>query len=98
MCVLAGGVEMAKVRFQMFLDEDQKRALEMLQRDTKVPMAEIIRGAIERLLEEYRKKKTLPAKDAMTEKLLSVTGVCEGGPNDLADRHDTYLYGAKKKK
>ena len=43
---------MAKVRFQMFIDEDQKRTLEMLQRDTKRPMAEIIRDAINRLIVE----------------------------------------------
>lgn len=88
---------MAKVRFQMFIDEDQKRTLEMLQRDTKRPMAEIIRDAINRLIVEYGKKKTLPIEDASTDKLLSVAGVCEGGPHDLADGHDKYLYGTKKK-
>ena len=88
---------MAKVRFQMFIDEDQKRTLEMLQRDTKRPMAEIIRDAINRLIVEYGKKKTLPIEDASMDKLLSVAGVCEGGPHDLADGHDKYLYGTKKK-
>ena len=88
---------MAKVRFQMFIDEDQKRTLEMLQRDTKRPMAEIIRDAINRLIVEYGKKKTLPNEDASMDKLLSVAGVCEGGPHDLADGHDKYLYGTKKK-
>jgi hypothetical protein len=81
----------------MFLDEEQKRTLEILQRDTKVPMAEIIRDAINRLIADYKKKKTLPAEDAATGKLLAVAGVCEGGPNDLADGHDKYLYGTKKK-
>jgi hypothetical protein len=81
----------------MFLDEEQKRSLEILQRDTKTPMAEIIRDAINRLIMEYKKKKTLPPEDAATDKLLSVMGVCEGGPNDLADGHDKYLYGTKKK-
>lgn len=88
---------MAKVRFQMFIDEDQKRMLETLQRETNMPMAEIIRGAIERLTTEYRKKRALPVKDVMTEKMLAVTGVCEGGPHDLADEHDKYLYGTRKK-
>lgn len=32
------------------------------------------------------------------EKLLSVTGICKGGPKDLADKHDKYLYGASKKR
>lgn len=88
---------MGKVRFQMFLDEEQKRTLETLQRDTNVPMAEIIRDAIDRLIADYKKKKTLSAEDAATDKLLAVAGVCEGGPNDLADGHDKYLYGTKKK-
>lgn len=88
---------MPKVRFQMFLDEDQKRVLDRLQRDTKVPVAEMIRTAIDRLIAEYKEKKRLPAEDAMTERLLSVAGVCEGGPHDLADSHDKYLYGTKKK-
>ena len=88
---------MAKVRFQMFIDEDQKRALETLQRETNTPMAEIIRGAIRRLTTEYKKQRTLPVEDAMIEKMLAVTGVCEGGPRDLADAHDNYLYGTRKK-
>jgi hypothetical protein len=88
--------DMAKVRFQMFIDEDQKRVLETLQRETNTPMAEIIRRAIERLITEYQKKRTLPVKDIMTEKLLAVTGVCEGGPRNLADEHDKYLYGTRK--
>lgn len=91
------GDGMGKVRYQMFLDEDQKRMLDTLQRDTKVSMAEMIRTAIDRLIAEYKKKKALPAEDAMTEKLLSVAGVCEGGPKDLADGHDKYLYGTRKK-
>jgi hypothetical protein len=80
----------------MFIDEDQKKALELLQRNTKVPMAEIIRDAINRLIADYRKNKVLPPQDASTEELLAVAGVCEGGPRDLADGHDKYLYGTKK--
>lgn len=89
---------MAKVRFQMFIDEEQKRVLEKLQRDTHVPMAEMIRGALDRMIEEYRAKKKAPGGDAMTEKMLSVMGVCEGGPADLADEHDKYLYGPRSGK
>lgn len=88
---------MAKVRFQMFIDEDQKRMLELLQRDTRVPMAEIIRDAINRLIAEYKRKKALPTENETTDKLLAVAGVCEGGPHDLANGHDKYLYGTKKK-
>ena len=88
---------MAKVRYQMFLDEDQKKNLEGLQEATNIPMAEIIRGAIDRLIAEYKERKRLPTEDLVTDRLLSVTGVCEGGPHDLADGHDKYLYGTRKK-
>jgi len=88
---------MAKVRFQMFLEERQKDALERLQKDSKTPVAEIIRNAIERFLSELNKKKMIPAQDEARDKLLSIVGICKGGPKDLADRHDKYLYGITKK-
>ena len=88
---------MAKVRFQMFLEERQKEALERLQKDSKTPVAEIIRNAIEKFLSELNKKKMIPAEDESRDKLLSIVGICEGGPKDLADRHDKYLYGITKK-
>jgi hypothetical protein len=94
LCVYNRRRGMAKVRFQMFIDEDQKRVLEKLQRDTHIPMAGIIRSALERWIEEYKAKKKVTVEDAMTEKMLSVMGVCEGGPGDLADEHDKYLYGS----
>ncbi len=84
---------MAKVRFQMFIDENQKEALERLQHDYKVSVAEIIRKAIDRLLTEYKAKEERPLRDSMAEKLLSAAGACKGGPKDLADEHDKYLYG-----
>lgn len=40
----------------MFIDENQKEALERLQHDYKVSVAEIIRKAIDRLLAEYKAK------------------------------------------
>ncbi|MBI4690666.1 MAG: hypothetical protein HY754_10445 [Nitrospirae bacterium] len=89
---------MAKVRFQMFLDESQKSALERLQHDSKMPVAEIIRKAIDKFLAEWKQKKQMPVRDVITEKLLSVAGICNGGPKDLADNHDHYLYGMPKKK
>lgn len=88
---------MAKVRFQMFIDETQKEALERLQQDSKISVAEMVRKAIDRFLLEWKEKKGIPIKDEMTEKLLSVAGICKGGPKDLADEHDKYLYGIRKK-
>ena len=82
---------MAKVRFQMFLDEKMKRGLERLQEKTRLPMGEIVRKAVDKLLSDTRERgKAFPAHEA-EEDLISVVGVCKGGPRDLADRHDSYL-------
>lgn len=88
---------MAKVRFQMFLDEGQKEILERLQQDSRMPIAELIRKAIDRFLSEYKGKKEIPIEDATMERLLSIAGVCKGGPKDLSDKHDKYLYGISRK-
>ena len=88
---------MNKIRFQMLLDKNQKAGLEKLQEHYDVPVAELVRRAIDLYLKECREKKELPATDEATERLLSVAGICKGGPKDLADGHDKYLYGAPKK-
>ena len=88
---------MSKIRFQMFIEETQKEALEKLQQDSKVSVAELVRMAIDKFLSEYRRKKKLPVEDEMIERLLSIAGICKGGPKDLADEHDKYLYGITKK-
>ncbi len=88
---------MAKVRFQMFLDSHQKEALDRIQEDSKIPVAEIIRKAVDRFLSEWKRKKRIPVEDEMTERLLSIAGTCKGGPKDLADEHDKYLYGVSGK-
>ncbi len=43
------------------------------------------------------RKIRLQVDENMTKKLLSVAGICKGGPKDLADKHDKYLYGMIKK-
>jgi hypothetical protein len=88
---------MGKVRFQMFLDENQKEALEKLHKETKIPVAEMIRKAIGKSLLEMKQKKKKTNSDEITEKLLSVVGICKGGPKDLSDEHDKYLYSTDKK-
>lgn len=88
---------MAKVRFQMFIDETQKEALERLQQDSGMSVAELVRTAINNFLKKHRKKKEKPL-DEITEKLLSVAGIYKGGSPDLADSIDEYLYGFPRKK
>ncbi len=86
---------MAKVRFQMFLEERQKEALEKLQQDSQVSVAELVRIAIDKFLLEKKNERKMPVMDETTMKLLSIVGICEGPP-DLADKHDKYLYGINK--
>lgn len=88
---------MAKVRFQMFIDKTQKEALDSLQQDSRMPVAEMVRKAIDKFLAEWKVKKRVPPGDEMTERLISVAGTCKGGPKDLADKHDKYLYRTSRK-
>lgn len=86
---------MAMVRYQMFIDERQKRLLEEMHKRLKVPVAELVRRAIDRLVVEGSNGKKYPHADEQVDSLLSLAGVCEGGPSDLADNHEQYLRGEK---
>jgi 16S rRNA U516 pseudouridylate synthase RsuA-like enzyme len=86
---------MAMVRYQMFIDEGQKRMLENMHRRLNVPVAELVRRAIDTLVAEQAKQPVYPLMDEETGALLTLAGVCEGGPSDLADNHELYLAGEK---
>jgi len=86
---------MAMVRYQMFMDEGQKRMLDDMHRRLKVPVAELVRKAIDRLVAEQSAETVYPSLDEQANSLLSLAGVCEGGASDLADNHDQYLPGEK---
>jgi len=87
---------MAMIRYQMFIDEGQKRMLEELHRRLNVPVAELVRRAIDRLVaEQAQAAGGYPVEDEQVDSLLSLAGVCEGGPVDLADNHEQYLRGEK---
>ena len=86
---------MAMVRYQMFIDEGQKRMLEELHRQMNVPVAELVRRAIDSLVADQTRFVVYPVPDEDTGSLLSLAGVCEGGPSDLADSHEMYLRGEK---
>jgi ribbon-helix-helix protein len=88
---------MAMVRYQMFIDEQQKRLLDELHQRLRVPVAELVRRAIDRLVEEQRVSGFVYSQeDEQINSLLSLAGVCEGGPVDLADNHEQYLRGEKE--
>ena len=98
MCIMQQGVIfMAMVRYQMFIEEGQKNMLDELHRRLDLPVAELVRRAISRLVDEETKDFAYPEEDEQVNNLLSLAGVCEGGPSDLADNHEQYLRGEKKK-
>lgn len=87
---------MGMVRYQMFIDEGQKKILEDLHKRLHVPVAELVRRAIDDFIGNQKGGSVYPQADEQTNNLLAIAGVCEGGPSDLADNHDHYLYGNKR--
>jgi hypothetical protein len=87
---------MGMVRYQMFIDEGQKKMLEDLHQRLHVPVAELVRRAIDGFIGDQKGAAVYPQADEQTNSLLALAGVCEGGPSDLADNHDQYLYGNKR--
>ena len=87
---------MSMVRYQMFIEEEQKTMLDELHRRLNLPVAELVRRAISRLVEDENKGVVYSGADEQVNSLLSLAGVCEGGPSDLADNHEQYLRGDKK--
>jgi len=87
---------MGMVRYQMFIDEGQKRVLDDLHQRLHVPVAELVRRAIDGFIGDQKAQSVYVQTDEQVNGLLALAGVCEGGPTDLADNHDQYLYGAKK--
>ena len=84
---------MAMIRYQMFLDEGQKRMLEEMHRKLNVPVAELVRKAIDGFITAQKSSAEYPQADEQVNALLSLAGVCEGGPDDLADHHEQHLRG-----
>ena len=87
---------MTMVRYQMFIEEEQKSMLDELHRRLNLPVAELVRRAISRLVDEENKGVVYSGADEQVNNLLSLAGVCEGGPSDLADNHEQYLRGDKR--
>lgn len=48
-------------------------------------------------MDNYKRKKEKAISDEVTKRLISVAGICKGGPKDLADKHDKYIYGISNK-
>jgi hypothetical protein len=78
------------VRKQIYIDEDLERGLKALSARTGRAEAVHVRAALREYLRERRSSP--PARDP----LLELVGLVDDpeGPQDVAEEHDHYLYGA----
>ncbi|HEX9235461.1 MAG TPA: CopG family transcriptional regulator [Actinomycetota bacterium] len=78
------------IRKQLYIDEQLERALKRLAARTGRSEADHVRTALHEYLEGQ-----LPKPD--DDPLLSLVGLVKdpSGPDDVAEEHDRYLYGAK---
>jgi hypothetical protein len=81
------------VRKQIYIDEDLDQELKALAARTGAPEAAHVRAALRDYLEVHA-----PAVDA-PDPLLQIIGLVDdpAGPDDVAEQHDHYLYGAPKR-
>ncbi|GMR23043.1 MAG: hypothetical protein BMS9Abin37_1436 [Acidobacteriota bacterium] len=77
------------------LPENLYEALRRRAFEERRPVAEIIREAIGRFLDEPIVRSPLP--DLESDPFWKVVGTVDGGPSDESIEHDHYLYGAQKK-
>jgi hypothetical protein len=73
---------LTKRPIQVYLRREQLDALRGLAERRKVSVAELIRQGVDRLLSD------VPIDD---DPILDIIGMVEGGPPDLAEKHDEYL-------
>lgn len=74
--------DLTKKRIQIYLQPEQLNRLRAMAARRNVSIAELVRQGVDRLLEE------LPVED---DPLLDIIGLVDGGPEDLSERHDSYL-------
>jgi hypothetical protein len=74
--------DLTKKRIQIYLRPEQLSRLRAIADRRNVSIAELVRQGVDRLLDD------LPIED---DPLLDIIGLVDDGPNDLSERHDTYL-------
>jgi hypothetical protein len=80
------------VRKQVYLTTEQDRRLRQAARKHRRTEAEIVRQALDRELGT-----DFPAADPADDSLWGLVGIADGGPSDVSERVDEYLYGRPKK-
>lgn len=79
-------------RKQLYLDEATDRALRRIAARTGRSEASHVREALQRYLGEH-----VTTEDDPLERLIGLVPDSDG-PDDVAENHDHYLYGARKKR
>jgi hypothetical protein len=75
------------VRTQIQLTEAQARSLRRMAAQQKVSMAELVRRAVDRMLESQRE----PDRKERWERALGMAGRFRSGRSDVARKHDEHL-------
>jgi len=76
------------VQTQIELTEEQMKALEEIAQKRHIPLAELIREGVDRLLQS----EGLPSSHAaLRQRALGIAGRFKSGLGDLSRRHDDYL-------
>lgn len=81
-----------KRRTQIYLDQDQMSWLKLEASHRKTTMSNLIRDAVGHLVKERRRV------DWENDPIAKLVGAFKGGPPDLAEEHDHYIYGGPKRR
>ena len=73
------------VRTQVMLSEHQHQQLKLMSKENGVSLSELVRQAIDGMFANQKKDKR--------KSMLDLIGAFEGGPDDVAENHDHYLWG-----
>lgn len=86
---------LSMVRKQLYIDDDLNDGLRMLAARTGRSEADHVRAALRAYLQQDRRS---GAADSDPDPLLELVGLVADieGPDDVAARHDDYLYGADR--
>mgnify|MGYP006294779831 CR=1 FL=1 len=76
----------AMIRTQISLTEDQMRRLRAEAKRRRVPIAEVLRDAVDRLLPDISQ-----VRQARFTRLMAAGGTCRSGTGDASTRHDEIL-------
>lgn len=75
------------VRTQVQLSPAQAEAVKRYAAEQGISMAEVVRRSLEAFLDGCLK----PTPEELRRRAMRISGIAQGGPSDIAERHDDYL-------